>query len=234
MMLSNMELNKIIGQRLKEFRHSLGMTSREFAASVGQHQASFAFVEAGRNLFSMHTFSRLVELYGLNANWLLTGYGDMKLRPRINGKLADLPQQESAYPLVKVPILSTFVSLGEPVPQDREEASDWMEIIKPLVSHPRHTYGLHARGASMDPVIKDRYLVLIDTHEDAVRPYEQLDGHPVAVRVGDGVSIKWMDAGKNDWIIYAENKGCGFREVRISRQVDPPVVGRCIWWCPSV
>ena len=54
------------------------------------------------------------------------------------------------------------------------------------------------------------------------------------VRLGEGVSIKWFDVGKNDWIIYAENPGCGFKDVRVSRQVDPPVVGRVIWWCPSV
>jgi SOS-response transcriptional repressor LexA len=192
-------------------------------------------VEGGRNLFSMHTLARLIELYALNVNWLLTGYGPMKIAPFINGQAAETPGvYETGYPLIKVPILSTFLSLGEPVPQGRERIKDYAQVIKPLVPHPRHTYGLHARGDSMHPVIQDRWLVLVDVHEDAIRPYEQLHGKPVAVRLGEGVSIKWMDAGKNDWIIHAENKESGFKEVRISRQVDPPVVGRVIWWCPSI
>jgi SOS-response transcriptional repressor LexA len=235
-MLSKEELNRAIGLRLKEFRQSLGATSREFAASAGQHQASFAMVEAGRNLFSMHVLSRLVEIYGLNANWLLTGYGSTKIPPLVGGKPMEAPPENGKppYELVDIPILSTFLSLGEPVEQAGEHRVDIASVIKPLVPHPRHTYGLHARGDSMDPVIKDKYLVLVDTHEDAIRPYENLKGHPVAVRIGEGVSVKWMDVGKNDWVIYAENKDCGFKDVRISRQVDPPVVGRVIWWCPSV
>lgn len=213
----------------------MGMTMRELAASVDQRHASFAVVEAGRNLFSMQTLARLVELYGLNANWLLTGYGPMKIAPLINGLVAETAgDYEAGYPLVKVPILSTFLSLGEPVPQGRERIKDYAQVIKPLVPHPRQTYGLHARGDSMAPIIHDRWLVLVDTHEDAIRPYEQLHGKPVAVRLGEGVSIKWMDAGKNDWVIHAENDQSGFKPVRISRQVDPPVVGRVIWWCPSL
>lgn len=230
---------KAIGLRLKAFRASLGLSARELAESVGQHQASFAIVEAGRNLFSAHVLARLIEIYGLNANWLLTGYGPMKIPAIVDGRPLQEPppgpeDPKPAYELVPVPILSTFLSLGEPVPQADEWPKDVAQVIKPLVPHPRHTYGLHARGDSMEPVIRDKYLVLVDTHEDAIRPYERLKGHPVAVRLGEGVSIKWMDAGKNDWVIYAENKDCGFRDVRISRQVDPPVVGRVVWWCPSV
>jgi SOS-response transcriptional repressor LexA len=193
-------------------------------------------VEAGRNLFSMLTLARLVELYGLNANWLLTGFGPMKIAPIINGRVAEAPAayEQAAYSMVKVPILSTFVSLGQPVSQAAERVTDFAQIIKPLVPHPRHTYGVKARGDSMSPVIQDRWLVLVDIHEDAIRPYERLKGHPVAVRLGEGVSIKWLTPGKKDWIIHAENKSSGFRDVRISRQVDPPVIGRCIWWCPSL
>lgn len=224
-----------LGRRLQAFRLSLGLTMRELAESLGQRQPSFAGVEAGRHLFSMPILAQLVELYGLNANWLLTGYGPMKIPPFINGQVAETEgDYEAGYPLVKVPILSTFLSLGEPVPQGHERVKDYAQVIRPLVPHPRHTYGLHARGDSMHPVIQDRWLVLVDTHEDAIRPYEQLHGKPVAVRLGEGVSIKWMDAGKNDWIIHAEHEASGFKPVRISRQVDPPVVGRVIWWCPSL
>lgn len=225
-----------IGRRFNAFRLSLGLTMREMAASVDQHHASFAMVEAGRNLFSMHVLARLVEMYGLNANWLLTGYGPMKIPPLVGGKPLEAPPNKGTPPfeLVDIPILSTFLSLGEPVEQAAEHKVDVASVIKPLVPHPRHTYGLKARGDSMDPIIKDKYLVLVDTHEDAIRPYERLKGHPVAVRLGEGVSIKWMSIGKNDWVIYAQNEHSGFKDVRISRQVDPPVAGRVIWWCPSV
>jgi SOS-response transcriptional repressor LexA len=220
---------------LKAFRQSLGLTARELAASVGQHQASFAVVESGRNLFSIHALARLVEIYGLNANWLLTGYGPMKIAPLINGRVAECAgDYEVNYPLVKIPILSSFLSLGEPVPQARERVKDWAQVIRPLVPHPAHTYGLKARGDSMAPVIQDRWLVLVDVHEDAIRPYEQLHGRPVVAQLGDGATIKWFSVAKNDWVIHAENKESGFQDVRISRQVDPPVIGRVIWWCPSL
>ncbi len=208
---------------------------REFSDVAGISAPSLAAVEAGKNFLSTEYIVQLFQAYGLSPTWLLTGYGPRIVQPIINGQVAELAGEYNAgYPLIRVPILSSFLSLGEPVPQPKERIKDWAQVIKPLVPHPRHTYGLHARGDSMHPIIQDGWLVLVDTHEDAIRPYEQQSGKPVAVRLGEGVSIKWMDAGKSDWIIHAENQASGFKPLRIPRQVDPPVVGRVIWWCPSI
>ncbi|MEW5763606.1 MAG: S24 family peptidase [Acidobacteriota bacterium] len=191
--------------------------------------------ESGRSFLSLPALARLYELYGVNLTWLIAGYGPMRVQPIIHGHVDETPAvYEPQYPLVRIPIVSSFLALGEPVPQDRELVADWAEIIKPLVPHPAHTYGLKARGDSMAPVIQDRWLVLVDIHPDAIRPYEQLQGRPVVVRLQEGTSVKWFAARKDAWVIHAENAQTGFKDVRIPRQVDPPVIGRVIWWCPSV
>lgn len=220
--------------RLREFRLSLGRSMRELSEDLGDKN-SVAMAESGRSFLSLPALARLYELYGVNLTWLIAGYGPMRIKPLINGRVSESSgEYEASYPMVKVPILSSFLSLGEPVPQHAEHVKDWAQIIKPLVPHPRHTYGLYVRGDSMHPIIQNRWLVLVDVHEDAIRPYDRLHRRPVAVRLGDGASVKWFSAGKRDWVIYAENKESGFQEIRISRQVDPPVIGRVIWWCPSL
>lgn len=207
---------------------------RELSEDLGDRN-SVAMAETGRSFLSLPALARLYELYGVNLTWLITGYGPMRVQPLINGQVAEAPAgYEPRYPLVKVPILSAFLSLGEPVPQGRELVTDWAQVIQPLVPHPRHTYGLKVRGDSMAPVIQDRWLVLVDVHQDAIRPYERLNGRPVVVRLGDGASVKWFTARKAVWLIHAENRESGFQDIRIPRQVDPPVVGRVIWWCPSL
>jgi transcriptional regulator with XRE-family HTH domain len=219
---------KAIGVRVKEFRLSLGLTARELAAAVGQRQASFALVESGRNLFSVHVLARLVELYGLNATWLLTGYGPMRLPPVVNGQVAEPAGiYAGRYPMATVPLLEGYPRTSDEIaavePQGR------VQVIRSLVPHPHHTYAARTRGSAMRPVILDGWLVLVDVHPEALQP-EALHGRPVVAKLSEGITLRWFEARK-DWVLYPEDERAG-KAVRISRMVDPPILGRVIYWCP--
>lgn len=76
-----------IGKRLSLIRADREMSQEQFAELVGLSRLSIVRNETGEASVSTDTILRLVEL-GYNANWLLLGYGHMKLqRGEINQQL---------------------------------------------------------------------------------------------------------------------------------------------------
>lgn len=231
---------KAFGDRLRSFRlGQMRRSARELSEELGDKN-SVGMAELGKSLLSVRSLAYLAGRYDLNLHWLITGEGDRQVSPILGKSTRRGVNTRMVKPkanldmMVEVPILSTFLSLGEPVPQAAEEIEDVALLYKSKVVHPGHAYALRARGDSMIPAIPDGALLFVDTHEDAIRPYQILDGRLVAVRLDDGTSIKWFEAAKNDWIIYAENKESGFKTLRIPRQVDPPVVGRVFAWYADI
>jgi len=224
----NADFANTFGARVREFRRAYGMTMGELAASIGQHSASIAMVEAGRNLFSMAIVARLVEIYGLSATWLLTGYGPMRLPPIVDGRVAEpAAPYESRYPMATVPLLDDFPRTLEEIATAAPKGR--VQVIRSLVPHPHHTYAARAQGSAMHPVIRAGWLVLVDVHPEVLQP-GALHGRPVVAKLSEGISLRWFEARK-DWVLYPEDERAG-KAVRISRMVDPPVLGRVIWWCP--
>lgn len=227
-----------LGERLRHFRTHLGMTLREFCTDLNVAFTAIGQIERGSNNPSIDLIVKMAERWGLSPTWLLTGYGEMKLTPIIKRQVAEtqgIYQDHSKYPLVRIPILTSFINGGEPVPQDGAPGIvDFAHIIQPLIPHPRDTYGLKVEGDSMSPKIEAGDLVIIDTHPDAILPWENLHGKIVAARLGYGITLKWFHVTKNHWEIFAENDSAHFGVVKIPRTEDPPVVGKAVFWCPSI
>lgn len=65
------------GQRLKHFRNSQKITISELSAKTGLSKGMISETETGKNKPSPNLMLALLNIYGLNLNWLLTGEGDM-------------------------------------------------------------------------------------------------------------------------------------------------------------
>lgn len=65
--------------RLKAARSSLGLTQAQIAALSGVSTRSYQGYEDGRSLPCAEAIAGIVNL-GVNANWLLTGEGEMLLK----------------------------------------------------------------------------------------------------------------------------------------------------------
>jgi len=65
------------GQRLKHFRNSQKITISELSAKTGLSKGMISETETGKNKPSPNLLLALLNIYGLNLNWLLTGEGDM-------------------------------------------------------------------------------------------------------------------------------------------------------------
>lgn len=89
-------------QRLKEFRKSLNLTQSELTDRLGIAQGSYSDVERGRKSISFHLLKKLVEIYDLNPDWIITGDGNMTRSPEaVNAYLNAYP---NAYLMGEPPL----------------------------------------------------------------------------------------------------------------------------------
>ena len=62
-------------QKLKKAREDTGFTQREVAKELNMKQATIASYEVGRTEPDIETMCRMIDFYGINANWLLGTMG---------------------------------------------------------------------------------------------------------------------------------------------------------------
>ena len=65
-------------ERFALIRNSMGVSQREMSNILSISPGGWRVIEAGTSVPGGQTIARLVEL-GFNANWILTGQGDMRL-----------------------------------------------------------------------------------------------------------------------------------------------------------
>lgn len=66
-----------IAERLKQIRKNKGMTQAELGEFLGVTKQAIANVECGKNNPSIDMIYRLIEILSINANWFITGKGDV-------------------------------------------------------------------------------------------------------------------------------------------------------------
>jgi len=72
----------MIGKRLQEFRKTLGITQKEFAKLFGVSEITIRRYELGKTKLDVDFILQLKERFNLNPNWLLTGEGEMFIKPK--------------------------------------------------------------------------------------------------------------------------------------------------------
>lgn len=167
------------GARLAEFRATLGLSQRDFAGTLGTSHGTVAFIESDQRTPSKAFLVKISDVYGVSADWLLHGHGEM-LRPPGRGFTAratridppdsarpgygDLSIGGQDYALVRRMGLSVSAGNGlEPLPEGDEDG-----LIFPMAwltrrgIDPGLSVIVGVRGDSMAPAIPDGALVLID------------------------------------------------------------------------
>lgn len=68
-----------IGSRLSFFRKSIGLSQEQLAESCNIKQSAVSKYEQGRVEVPLSLMAVLIERYGLNASWMITGKGSSVL-----------------------------------------------------------------------------------------------------------------------------------------------------------
>lgn len=171
--------------RLVLFRVQRQMTQDELALSLGVSRATVGHIESGARTPSKSFLVKLSDTYGINADWLLNGHGemqrqsgpgfgpdDLRIEPPIPGKPlgGDLTIGGTSFALVRR--FDLAVSAGNGLVPASDDATDrfafpveWLRrlgVVGDLAAL------VPVQGDSMAPTIPDGSLVLIDARENTV------------------------------------------------------------------
>ena len=173
------------GKRLILLRETRGMTQVSLAAALGVSRSTVAFIEADDRPPSRAFLQRIGDKFGISADWLLNGHGDMMSdRAVIAGfaeRLVEPPDYSSPghgdfvadgedYSLIERADISVSAGNGIiPIDGGASErlafSSGWLrrEGINPKLA-----VLVRVRGDSMAPLIPDGALVLVHLAEITV------------------------------------------------------------------
>ncbi|MBI5815906.1 MAG: LexA family transcriptional regulator [Nitrospinae bacterium] len=195
-----------MGIRIKNLREYCALTQKEFAAKLGVAQTVISRYERGTIAPHLDTVFLMVNSSGLKPsgryiNWLLSGENvfnnhqceTLEELISYDGSpvVAEKPAGANSPDFIKIPLHGVFASLGPGAIVDEEHIIGWRAFSREWLSAERldakNLACIEARGDSMDPAIKDRDTLLVDTSISAVADDAiyilQKDGTLVAKRL---------------------------------------------------
>ena len=217
-----------ISEQLKAIRKEKGLTQQEIACELEVSTATIASVENGSRDMPKNLMKALVKKFSINANWLLTGEGEMF---QGEGKAETGVAEEAA---AKIPLLRQLVSCGPG--QDWESGDNIQSYIEPLRSIPalrgKNVYAFQARGISMIGLgIQDGDILFFDGSRDQ----GARDGIYVFGLGGEAFcKLLRFEPLENKVMIYSVQKQ-DLREAELIRTVDAGtddfrIFGRVLAW----
>ena len=84
-------MKKEIGKRLKFIREFKKLNQRDFGENLGIQYQHVSKYERGETVPTWENLIKLIDIYGVNVNWLLTGKGNMFLSPMGYEEVEDKP-----------------------------------------------------------------------------------------------------------------------------------------------
>jgi len=194
--------DKTLGDRLQVLMKTLRYKQYEFADRYGiSYSTIIRYKQNDRRPDS--DFLSQLSRDGVNANWLLTGEGEMfleeaafvfgsRLRQKtlelIHPWKAKLMQQEQVNTRVIVLPIEGQIPAGTPLPIEPEyDISKYVEIPRVyLQGAPNNHMVFVVNGKSMEPHISHGDIVVVRPEYD----WQAVEGKVCAVRTEDGVTLK--------------------------------------------
>ena len=228
-------LKAAIGARFKKMREELGFTQKALCAVMEKPLPSIRDYERGKSIPGGDAIASLVRA-GINANWLLTGEGEMLIASSANvftmHQSMSMPAAEQQAGYVALPLYNDVrAAAGHGAVNGHEQADDALMFKEDWI---RYELGAKAQdlclirvsGDSMEPTLRAGDVILIDHR--ACRP----DREGIYImRVGEMLLVKRLQAmpgGKirvtsdnpafDPWTLDLEEFGS-----------DVKVVGRVVW-----
>lgn len=189
-------------ERIISLRKLLDLSQKEFASKISITQAALSQIESGKTTLSISTVYNLIEAFGLRANWLLFGSGEIFAHQKIEiaqGTPANAPR---AYER-----LIAFVN------KDAEagylDKYQDIEYIKTLGAYriPGYDEGnfrmFNVSGDSMIPSLYENEILITQALEN----FNTLQNNRLCVIIAhDGIVVKRVfQAGKKMLLLKSDN-----------------------------
>ncbi len=155
-----------IGERLRNARESLGYAQKSMAEAVGSKLRSWQDYEAGNKTPGSQVIAGLSAL-GVDANWVLTGRGEMMQRSVQTVLEATANTMLDADTYAMVPFYDVQASAGHGALVGAVEVKDWLVFRRDWLERELHAsesdlYLIEVDGESMEPTLRPGDTILVD------------------------------------------------------------------------
>lgn len=224
-------MNKTLAERLKTIRELAGNDQKTMAEQLNISFRSWQDYELGKSVPGGKVFEALVKL-GFNANWLLTGDGEMRggtsyAMPEILKNADNVSDLGEGF--VHVPRYKVSASAGggalihsEQIVDHLAFRADW---VKMALGVPVSSLALiNVTGDSMEPTLSNGDLILIDTTIGSVD-----DSGVYVLRFDGKLKVKRLHSKADSVDILSDNPRYPTETLRGDLLQGLNVVGRVVW-----
>lgn len=180
---------------LKNLRESRNLAQNEAAKSMGISNVALSQYERGVRRPDIETLAMLADFYGVSLDYLIgkdvyvgtdKNLSGVRIKPNTNKKI------------VTINVLG-HIPAGVPL-EAIQEIIDTMEIEIALSADPREYFALQVKGDSMEPLIRDGYIVVC-------KKQSCVENNEVAVVMVNGydATLKRVKYFENGLSLIAEN-----------------------------
>jgi len=230
--------------RIKRLRKSLGLTQHTLARKLGVLPWAVASWEQGRwepkgencaqlaRLASPEEARYFLAKLGLDRETVLAKFPEASVQPpeiRIYTTEQWKPgTQDRLRFQVQIPVLRDAAAAGSPREINERDIDSFIAVPSKFVPKGTGVYsGIYIRGDSMEPVLRDRFIVVVDhTQRDPGR----LRGRMVAALVQEGVLVKWLarESRRDRIVLRSENKA--YDDLVLDSPETNPIIGDVVFW----
>lgn len=196
-----------IGERIKSLRLNQGLSQESLAEKINVTKSTISQWEVGKAQPKNKNLLSIVTFFGTTYEYLKGG-GEIDERcPRV----------------VSVPFYNVSAAAGLGIINDSETYT-YVDIENLQVSNIEHLVSLTASGDSMEPVLKDGSILVVDTQSKNI-----IDGHMYVFRQDDLLRVKLISYEKNHLIVTSYNKEYKNEIYKFSELDDLNIIGQIIW-----
>ena len=227
-------------KRIKQLRTELRLTQHVFAGRLHVQPQVVASWEQGRREPSAESYRELAKLSPPADAWFfLEKIGVTKdlVRAKWSAR-AELPstrtrrtppkpQRRPSPSQLEIRVLreGALADPRHPLPQDIAGYMSFPATLFP--ENPGAYVAVHIHGNAMAPVLRDRFLALIDLTQ---RDPNKLAGRMVGVQRAGHVSVKWLAPGSKPchWVLRSENSQ--YPDVVVATEDSEFLIGAVVFW----
>jgi SOS-response transcriptional repressor LexA len=237
-------LLKDFSLKIKKLRKSLGLTQHTLAQRLGVLSYAVASWEQGRWEPAGEHYAQLARLAPpADAQFFLRKIGiDREMLRKLQTEPAARAPEIRIYTTEKwragteerlrfqtqLPVLRDEAAAGSPREINERDIDSFIAVPSKFVPKGPGAYtGIYIRGDSMAPILRDRFIVVVD---HGSREPARLRGRIVAALVEDGVTVKWLAKESRPDRIVLRSENPSYADIVIASPETDPIIGDVVFW----
>lgn len=184
-----------MNERLKRLRKSMNLTQTEFGKRIGVTMQGIQKWEKGKSKPQQSTIKALISTFNVNPDWLLNGTGEMFI--------GDASRQQEVSDIISIPYypeVSAAAGSGALVYDENTVKNIKISSAIINIKTGDKVCFINATGNSMQPVIDDRDLLLIDLSNK-----DFIDEGIYVVRLENTLLVKRLQKIPNGIVLISDN-----------------------------